>query len=231
MKRSEINRIMQEAKTFLAEHRFYLPPFAFRREQDWRAAGDECRELMTCALGWDITDFGGGRFAELGLFLFTLRNGTVEEAGKKGKNYAEKIMIVREGQLTPTHFHFSKMEDIINRGGGNLLLRVWMASETEELADDAIEVEIDGVRQRLAAGSEVCLKPGQSICLEPRMYHCFWGEKGGGTVLVGEVSRVNDDYTDNRFLEPIGRFPEIEEDEPPLHLLTTDYVRIVQDDR
>jgi D-lyxose ketol-isomerase len=47
----------------------------------------------------------------------------------------------------------------------------------------------------------------------------------GGTVLVGEVSRVNDDYVDNRFYEKTGRFPEIEEDEPPLHLLYEDYKR------
>ena len=44
-------------------------------------------------------------------------------------------------------------------------------------------------------------------------------------MLVGEVSLVNDDDTDNRFLEPVGRFPAIEEDEPPLYLLTQDYAR------
>jgi D-lyxose ketol-isomerase len=36
---------------------------------------------------------------------------------------------------------------------------------------------------------------------------------------------VNDDRTDNRFYEPIGRFPEIEEDVPPLYLLTEDYAK------
>ena len=34
---------------------------------------------------------------------------------------------------------------------------------------------------------------------------------------------VNDDQTDNKFLDPIGRFPTIEEDEPPMHLLVGDY--------
>jgi D-lyxose ketol-isomerase len=34
---------------------------------------------------------------------------------------------------------------------------------------------------------------------------------------------VNDDRTDNRFHTPVGRFPQIEEDAPPLHLLTVDY--------
>lgn len=49
----------------------------------------------------------------------------------------------------------------------------------------------------------------------------FYGR--GGTVLAGEVSRVNDDTNDNRFLEPLPRFPAIEEDEAPLHLLCTEY--------
>ena len=55
------------------------------------------------------------------------------------------------------------------------------------------------------------------------MYHTFWGESGKGKILVGEVSKVNDDRVDNRFYEPVGRFPEIEEDEPPLYLLGMDY--------
>jgi D-lyxose ketol-isomerase len=36
---------------------------------------------------------------------------------------------------------------------------------------------------------------------------------------------VNDDRTDNRFYESIGRFPQVIEDEPPLHLLTMDYAK------
>jgi len=76
---------------------------------------------------------------------------------------------------------------------------------------------------RTAAGDTVTLRPGESISLPQRLYHRFWGEKGKGTVLVGEVSRVNDDRVDNRFHDPVGRFPDIEEDEPPLHLLYGDY--------
>ena len=67
------------------------------------------------------------------------------------------------------------------------------------------------------------LSPGESITLPPRLYHKFWGAEA--RVLVGEVSLVNDDQNDNRFYEPIGRFPAIEEDEEPLHLLVTDYPR------
>ena len=42
-------------------------------------------------------------------------------------------------------------------------------------------------------------------------------------MLVGEVSSCNDDVADNRFFEPIGRFPAVEEDEPPYRLLCTEY--------
>jgi len=37
------------------------------------------------------------------------------------------------------------------------------------------------------------------------------------------VSKVNDDENDNRFKKPIGRYPEIVEDEAPVHLLVSDY--------
>jgi D-lyxose ketol-isomerase len=55
------------------------------------------------------------------------------------------------------------------------------------------------------------------------MYHSFWGQRGTGQVMVGEVSAVNDDQSDNRFLEELGRFPEIEEDEAPAYLLCSEY--------
>lgn len=53
-------------------------------------------------------------------------------------------------------------------------------------------------------------------------WHAFWGE--GGDVLIGEVSTANDDLTDNIFRLPkIDRFSASEEDEPPAHLLLSDY--------
>ena len=84
-------------------------------------------------------------------------------------------------------------------------------------------VSIDGVRTKVPPGGIIVLAPGDSVCLPQRLYHKFWGREGTGTVLVGEVSRVNDDYVDNKFFEKAGRFPTIEEDEPPLHLLYDDY--------
>ncbi|HEX5691680.1 MAG TPA: D-lyxose/D-mannose family sugar isomerase, partial [Roseiflexaceae bacterium] len=64
------------------------------------------------------------------------------------------------------------------------------------------------------------------ITLQPYCYHEFWG--ADSRVLVGEVSTVNDDSADNRFYAPVGRFPAIEEDEPPYYLLVNDYARYYQ---
>ena len=68
-------------------------------------------------LGWDITDFGKGEYDRLGLLMFTIRNGSFDNP-KYVKPYAEKLLITEEEQITPYHFHWKKMEDIINRGGG-----------------------------------------------------------------------------------------------------------------
>ena len=81
----------------------------------------------------------------------------------------------------------------------------------------------DGVVRKLPAGGLLKLDPGESVTLLPGVWHAFWGE--GADVLIGEVSTVNDDLTDNVFAEPIGRFSNIEEDEEPLHLLVSDYDR------
>jgi len=140
-----------------------------------------------------------------------------------GKLYAEKIMVVGVDQVTPFHFHWNKTEDIINRGGGDLVVEVYNATADERLCDSPVTVSVDGTLRTVAAGTRIRLGPGESITLPTRLYHAFWG--AGERVLVGEVSLVNDDTRDNRFLEPRGRFPEIEEDEAPLHLLVTDYGR------
>ena len=221
MKRSEINAILRDSLAFLQRMNFILPPFAHWTPAQWRNCGPECREIIAAQLGWDITDFGSGDFAKTGLFLFTLRNGSLQT----GKPYAEKIMISREGQITPTHFHFEKMEDIINRGGGHLLIQVWNSTPAETLATTPVTLATDGVERIVNAGVTIRLTPGESVTLPPRCYHKFWGETGQGPVLLGEVSRVNDDRTDNQFLEPTGRFPSITEDEAPLHLLVGDYAQ------
>jgi D-lyxose ketol-isomerase len=224
MKRSEVNKLMSEALAFMREMKFLMPRFATWTPEDWRKKGPEAREIVISELGWDITDFGSGDFEKVGLVIFTIRNGTFAELKKRqGKIYAEKILVVQENQVTPTHFHYQKMEDIINRGGGDLVIRLWNSKPDKSLADTSVTVSIDGVLVTVPAGGTVTLEPGDSICLTQNLYHRFWGAPAKGPVLVGEVSRVNDDHVDNYFYDGVGRFPEVEEDVEPLHLLTLDY--------
>ena len=211
---------MLSADAFIRSCGFILPPFAYWTPEDWRKKGPEVAEIPNNALGWDITDFGTGEFDKSGLFLFTVRNGN--PARPESKPYAEKIMIAEEDQVTPMHFHWSKTEDIINRGGARLAIELYRSTEDEALDKTAtVEVSIDGVRHQFAPGTVVELAPGESISLTQRLYHRFWG--AGGRVLIGEVSAVNDDHLDNRFLLSLGRFPTIEEDVAPIYLLVGDY--------
>jgi len=222
MKRSEINKILKESLSFVERMNFHLPPFAHWSLDDWKSKGEEYDEIRDNMLGWDITDFGRGDFYREGLVLFTIRNGNLN-IKKYKKPYAEKVLIVREEQITPFHFHWSKMEDIINRGGGTVLIQLYNSTEDGDLADTPVLISMDGRNYTVPAGTTVRLTPGESITLFPGVYHKFWGEKEKGLTLLGEVSSVNDDNIDNRFLEKTGRFPEIEEDEPPFRLLVIDY--------
>ncbi len=224
MKRSTVNEIIREADAFIRAHDFALPPFAWWSPEELRArvASDSAmiRERM---LGWDVTDYGQGRFDELGLVLFTIRNGTPDNVARgRGMLYAEKLLISGEGQISPMHRHHRKTEDIINRGGATLVLELFAAAPDGGIDENAdVAVRTDGTLRHLPAGGLLKLAPGESVTLEPDTWHAFWGE--GGRVLIGEVSNVNDDCTDNLFRDPIGRFSEIDEDEPPVHLLVSDY--------
>jgi D-lyxose ketol-isomerase len=128
-------------------------------------------------------------------------------------------MVVREGQETPFHFHKVKVEDIIVRGGGNLLVELMNTDASGAALDTPVRVVTDDTERTVAARGPIRLTPGESITLPRRLMHRFFGEPGSGAVLAGEVSLVNDDRTDNFFLEPLGRFPGIVEDEPPLYPL------------
>ena len=223
MKRSEINAHIKEFEALLKKHCFALPPFLSFTPEEWAEKGHEYDEIRDNALGWDITDYGEGNFAKKGLYLITIRDGNVHNK-KYTKTYAEKIMMLREGQVSPNHFHWHKMEDIINRGGGNVVFRLWNADrKTEQPLDTDVKIFQDGREYFVPAGSDVILKPGESLSLYPYYYHEFIIQPGTEYAIIGEVSMCNDDNTDNRFYEPLGRFPTIEEDEKPYRLLCTEY--------
>ncbi len=220
MKRSDVNSIISGMEKFISEQKFRLPAWAAWKPEDWKGKYGTCSEIIDNKLGWDITDFGSGDFKRIGLSLFTIRNGNWD---KKDKMYCEKIMVAEEEQETPMHYHWAKTEDIINRGGGNLVMELYYATDDDKLSQEPVTVSIDGVLSIVEAGKQLILKPGQSICLKSKLYHRFYGEKGKGKVLIGEVSLVNDDARDNRFYDKIGRFPDITEDVKPVHLLVNDY--------
>ena len=223
MKRSFINRKIKEAIAFLNANKFYLPVWAYWTPAQWDKAGRDADEIRQRKLGWDVTDFGSGDYAKRGLLAFTIRNGEPSRS-PDAKDYCEKLLLVDEEQETPVHFHWAKMEDIINRGGGVLVLQLWNGDpKTEEILQTPVTINVDGIVSTIPAGGFVKLSPGQSITLPRFNYHRFFAEKGKGMVLGGEVSRVNDDAKDNRFNPSLPRFSQIEEDEAKAFYLCNEY--------
>ena len=224
MKRSEINAALRELEVMCEKHHCYLPPFCHFTPEEWKEKSHEYDEVRDCMLGWDITDYGMGDFNKVGFSLSTIRNGNRLMADKYPKVYAEKLLYLKEGQYALNHFHWYKTEDIINRGGGNVLIRVYNSLPNEEIDYESdVLVQTDGYERYVPAGTQIRLKPGESIYVRQYMYHDFSVEPGTGPVLLGEVSQCNDDNTDNRFNPPAGRFPAIEEDELPYRLLCNEY--------
>jgi len=227
MKRSQLNQIIREAEAFIEAQGFFLPPFASWTPQDWQSKGREAAEIVQNNLGWDVTDFGLGEYEKKGVLLFTIRNGTLEELSKgEGKVYCEKILVCRPGQLVLDHFHWRKTEDIIVRGGGKLEIVLHQADAAGQFSNKEVRVNCDGIWRTVPAGGKIVLSPGESITLRPYQYHQFRALEA--PVLVGEVSTVNDDHSDNRFFDPVGRFPTIEEDREPYRLLVGDYGKFDQ---
>jgi hypothetical protein len=228
MKRSQVNQIMREADAFIRSFGYILPPFAYWSPAEFKANADKAQAVIGSNLGWDITDYGLDDFLGTGLFLFTVRNGDAADLSKgRGMLYAEKAMISRKDQYSPMHRHNLKAEDIINRGGGTLVIELYGDTDGECDRDKGTVVYTDGIRRELEPGHKLQLAPGESVTLMPNEHwHAFWGE--GGDVFIGEVSTVNDDNTDNVFEDKrISRFSGIEEDEDPLHLLVSDYARFL----
>lgn len=225
MKRSTINTIMAEADEMIWSYGFILPPFARWTPTEFKANAPVAKAIIDAACGWDITDYGVGNFDKMGLFLFTLRNGRLADLQRGGGMcYAEKLLISKQDQLSPMHTHVIKAEDIINRGGATMVVELYGSDDAGSFAEDrGGMVMCDGIARKFEAGEKLKFAPGESLTLMPGDWHAFWGE--GGDVLIGEVSTVNDDKTDNIFRAPIGRFAEIIEDEDPVHLLVSDYAK------
>ncbi len=181
MKRSEINAAIEEARGAFARHGWSLPPNP----------------------RWDVTDFGLGDFARVGLTLVNLA---------EQPEYCEKVMYVRHGQLTPRHYHAFKKEDIICRWGR-------LAIELPSVR--AVRLQVNGEARDIPAGAPLLLSAGERITLTSGVMHAFWADSG--YAIVGEVSTANDDAHDNQFEDQrVGRFAAVEEDAPACVKLVSD---------
>lgn len=218
MQRAEINEYLNEFIAVLKQYQFHLPAFAHYDLNDWQQqSAKSIAYVAQNNLGWDITDFNLGAFEKTGLSLFTVRNNTQTTEPP----YAEKILYVRNDQVTPMHYHIHKIEDIINRNGAKLVVQFYHSEGKALDTDKDVHIYKDNQNIHLKAGGKIILNPGKSVRIPRFVYHSFWAE--GGDVLAGEVSMTNDDNRDNIFLQPLGRFSEITEDAPPLRLLCNEY--------
>ena len=227
MKRSELNKAIRECIELVEARGLSFPGFAKWTPEDWEKIDEDQREIVDNMLGWDVSDFGGN-FAKTGLLIFTFRNGNFNNKETYPKPYAEKLLWVADGQTLPFHFHWSKMEDIINRGGGDLEITVYNSLEDGEFDKESdVHLTMDGKKVVVPAGGTILLKPGMSVTLCPGQYHQWIGVPGTGAVMLFEVSTTNDDTVDNRFHSAKSRIPEIEEDEPAEYLIFNDYKNYV----
>ena len=225
MKRSEINEAIRGAQKMFRLHGYTPPPWSYWSRTEWQARPETARYCALHQMGWDITDFGSGSFMTRGLLLLCTRNGIQGQPNEPV--YAEKIMVTLEGQETPFHYHKVKWEDIIVRGGGKLVLEFIDTGPKGELLDSVVSVLVDGAVYRLQPRESLVLSPGESVSIRPGQMHRFYGKQGHGDVLVGEVSQVNDDLGDNFFLEKVGRFATIVEDEKPKRPLWSELAALV----
>ena len=225
MKRSEINKAIKTAMTRLEEYKITLPFFGYWKEEDWKENKSVTERIRKRMLGWDITDYGSGDFEKCGATLFTIRNGDKDDPEMK-MPYAEKYIILSDKteQEIPLHYHVFKSEDIINRGGGVLCMQLYNKAQDGTLDEKSdIIFYTDSLKRTVKAGEIIEIMPGNSITLEPYVYHRFYAKKNCGLLIVGEVSKVNDDNTDNVFYKPSERFSKIVEDEKTTYPLVCEY--------
>lgn len=231
LKRSTVEQSIALAREVFSHFGVSLPEFSRWTVDHWTVAGPEYDEVRDCLLGWDVTDFGSGEFAQIGRTLFTLRNGS-SGSSRYPKSYAEKLILDPEGQRAPAHFHRTKREDIINRGGGNIIVQLTAVDADNRPAKGRLTIVTDGCAKNITSGESIRLRPGESLCIPPRTIHQFWGEEGYGYridgvgyTMSGEVSSVCDDHNDNFFLADMTRFPALNEDVSRRHYLCHEYPR------
>lgn len=227
MKRSAINQAMRDAEATFAAHGVVPPPWARWTPAEWAGSPERARFCAAHQMGWGLSDFGSGDFGRRGIVLLVCRNGIWRQPGSR--RYAEKLIVMRDGQEAPYHYHRTKTEDIAVRAGGCLALDLVDVDDAGVPLEAPVRALVDGEVRIVPPRTPVVLRPGESLTLPPLQAHRFYGWPGTGTVLAGEISEVNDDLSDNYFLEPFGPMP-IEEDEPADHPLWTELAGLAGQD-
>jgi D-lyxose ketol-isomerase len=129
-------------------------------------------------------------------------------------------MYALKNMTTPAHTHKKKKEDIICRWG-QLDMLLWKDHSLTK--GETLFLKINGQSRGIQSGIPLHLQAGERVTLEPGIYHEFF--PASQECIIGEVSTANDDLHDNFFINPdIGRFPGVDEDEPPLLKLVSDKV-------
>jgi len=85
MTRSRINPVVDAAIRLLNSCRVHLPTFDLGLLPTARPRGAEIRQVVERKLGSDVTEFELGRFEDVGIVQFTLRDGFLDDLDSTGK--------------------------------------------------------------------------------------------------------------------------------------------------
>lgn len=143
--------------------------------------------------------------------------------------------------LMPKKFLYSKMDrgflftttQLKQKISSTVAREQWRCAFTRETPMEAQITQAmwgyysDGIKCNAKTGEPVYITTGNSVRLDPFVNHSFGAKKGDGPLICGEVSKINDDHTDNYFVEPTSRFADIEEDEPALYPLCNEYDKFI----
>ena len=80
-----------------------------------------------------------------------------------------------------------------------------------------------GTRGKSRRAERYASRPGESVCLEPRVYHRFYAERGSGAALVGESARSTTTPPTIASSSPPAASPISRRTEAPYRLLVSDY--------
>ena len=147
MKRSEINRLIEDALKFFQEMHFKLPPLGYLDTGAMEQAGGIVRGSGNESVGMGPHGFWYREFqcGRVAAFHPSKRESATRPEALCGKNHD------RPGGTGDPHAFSTgpKMEDIINRGGGNLMIQLYPSDREGGFAKKSFQVSLDGLKREL----------------------------------------------------------------------------------